>query len=90
MKRSEMLRLIESVLDEGRENFDLGTRAENFLALLEEAGMQPPEIQTDIYLRSECDYAMANEWEPEELSEFIRKFDAGEIDPNGITNPKGK
>lgn len=65
MKLSAILKLIESALDEGRDDFDLSTRAENMLALLEEAGMKPPEIRSDIHLRSECDHVTLNEWESE-------------------------
>lgn len=42
MKRSEMIKLIE-------ENFggEIRENAENILGLLEEAGMQPPSIDSD-------------------------------------------
>jgi len=42
MKRSEMLKKIESLLDAGRDWADLATRADNLLCHLEQDGMLPP------------------------------------------------
>lgn len=35
------------------------------LDTVESIGMQPPPVQTDIFLRSENDFAWANVWEEE-------------------------
>jgi len=63
MKRSEMLAFIDNQLRGVMIDNDF---ANQFLSIVEEAGMQPPAYQSDIYIRSEGDYAYVNEWEPED------------------------
>jgi hypothetical protein len=65
MKRSEMVAKFQLILEEWESSrLDLKA-ADQILAKLEEAGMAPPETRSDIYLRSECDYAFVNEWDKE-------------------------
>ena len=89
MKRSEMLAIIKTCIklnhsDEAHQfehgEISLGRFAEicseKILNRIEKEGMLPPEIQSDIYLRSECEYATVNEWEPEDLdsnNRFIKR-----------------
>lgn len=68
MKRSSMVKILEDAFWVRMNDRHLLTDEEMYSAILkdlEEAGMHPPKIQTDIYLRSECDFMWVNEWEPE-------------------------
>jgi hypothetical protein len=69
MKRSEMLKLLEEETKNWMTNPPDRIELNLILITLEQAGMVPPEIQSNIYLRSECDYAWVNEWEPEETND---------------------
>lgn len=62
MRRSEMLKLIESLIDCGREWADKATRAENLLCHLEQAGMLPPDQNAN----EEPPCAVLTEWEDED------------------------
>lgn len=67
MKRSEMLKLIESIIDAGRDYYDNATRSDNLLSQLEQAGMLPPtnkEKSFKLLDNGEMVYQV-NEWEPE-------------------------
>ena len=71
MKRSEMHKLMCNTWRDycqkmGPDNAGVGNAMEAVLTAIEEVGMQPPLIESDIYLRSECDYVMVHEWEPED------------------------
>lgn len=71
MKRSEMLKKIEELYSKliilnKLQPISAHDAALNILTLIERAGMEPPKIQTDIYIRSECDFAYSNEWDPED------------------------
>ncbi len=70
MKRSEMLKLLKNDVNCIRNVLKTEATDEALSIILlkhiEEAGMQPPQYQSDIYLRSECDYAMISEWESED------------------------
>lgn len=68
MKRSEMLKLIESVIDAGSHEYDKATRADNLLCHLEQAGMLPPRSKhTDPghFPGDSFEYEL-NEWESED------------------------
>ncbi len=69
MKRSEMLRRVKEVIDAGRDDYDLETRADNLLCYLEVAGMIPPKrwVNGEGIGEEPSDpaYHGLNGWEPE-------------------------
>ncbi len=67
MKRSEMLKLIENLLQAGLD-LDYETRAENLLCHLEEVGMLPPAaniLLVNYYKDGESFTRVCNQWEAE-------------------------
>ena len=66
MKRSEILKLIQSVIDACRNDYDVETRSDNLLCQLEQAGMLPPSIRLDVPESDGNNFIhYKHEWEPE-------------------------
>ncbi len=66
MKRSDMVSKIQDIMIEQFAEPFSKEESSRLLQALEDLGMVPPEIDSGIYIRSECANAMVNEWEPED------------------------
>ena len=76
MKRSEMIKLMTDTFEFEGLGHEMRVKDANaILFAMERAGMLPPGVATNIYLRSECDYAVISEWEPETNNKLLNGSD---------------
>lgn len=69
MKRSLMVQKLTDSFWRHMNSLDITTDEEMYSAILqdlEDAGMAPPEIETDIWSRTDCEFYRVHEWENEE------------------------